>query len=435
MMDKGYIRGVVSVIEKSLSGGRKIEVPQIAATFYVSPRQLYRDFYSLTGHSLYKYIYKRRLSKALNLIKYSACSMADIAYMCGYNSQAAMCRAVKDFAGITPTAYKLQPEDYYFPVLDRETFRQIEVKAESFPAMLSMDFADSRLPGIENRAIACLRALFPDYNGRIWGRNKPQQGNRFCYTLFIEHTYDMLLRLQQSAFQNVTICAPDKGSFASTWADSDEESINQAWNYLYGQWLAHSMFEQADAPYFEEYIFQKNRLKKLLLRIPVKERRQSFKIGVQSCDKRLFIVSTKGGRQAEREASACVMDFVSARYPYLLQSQKEYYVSRTPFTCTCGISVATSRYMPEDGSVTMLCAEEGVYVVLEGACYGNCPEYEAILMQWAAENGFRVDGNAFTVYDVSAGMGKQDIVVKVFLKLAGCCNTSAGKQAIIKSNI
>ena len=50
-----------------------------------------------------------------------------------------------------------------------------------------MKFYHSKLLGIENRAVACLLSVLPGYDGKLFGRNGTQNGNRFCYELYIKH--------------------------------------------------------------------------------------------------------------------------------------------------------------------------------------------------------------------------------------------------------
>ncbi|MDF2686155.1 MAG: hypothetical protein K0S55_1336, partial [Clostridia bacterium] len=62
---KENINQIINYIENNLM--LDFETKLLPKLGYVSPRQLYREFYSLTGHSVKEYIRKRRLSNALAL--------------------------------------------------------------------------------------------------------------------------------------------------------------------------------------------------------------------------------------------------------------------------------------------------------------------------------------------------------------------------------
>ena len=92
-----------------------LSVERLAGAGPLSRSQLYRDFYSVTGHTASEYIRRRRLSNALALIKTSQFPLADIAYQCGFSSQQALNRAVRQTVGMTPLAYKNSEAWYFFP--------------------------------------------------------------------------------------------------------------------------------------------------------------------------------------------------------------------------------------------------------------------------------------------------------------------------------
>ena len=104
MIDTQYIKWMISWIEHNLAGD--LNAVTFADSVYRSRMQLHRDFYSIVGHTVKSYIAKRRLSIALAHIKASVLPLADIAYLSGYSSQQALCRAVKSELGMTPLEYR-----------------------------------------------------------------------------------------------------------------------------------------------------------------------------------------------------------------------------------------------------------------------------------------------------------------------------------------
>jgi AraC-like DNA-binding protein/DNA gyrase inhibitor GyrI len=426
---KLYLNKALTLIENHLS--ESINVEQLAGDCYVSPRQLYRDFYSLTGHPVQEYIRRRRLSKALQMVKYSDMDLSAIAYAYGYSSQAAFCRNVKAFLNMTPKAYKRDAYHYYFPVFHTGMGMQIEVKSEQLPVMLTIHYDDRQLAGIENRAVQALLSLCPDYNGMLLGRNEKQTGRHFCYELQVENSEMMRERLQKSIFVVKGITPPLKRLYAKTIVKNAEADINQAWNYLYSEWMKNSMFEPDDTPYFEQYVLGSGQIQRLVLHLPLRQRVGYPAISIQACPERRFLAATKCGVHAEKAASDLLTAFLASHYPYLLETQKEYYVSDKKEGCTCGILLSDNRYVPDDGSISILTVPAGRYAVMENRCYGNRRDEEAILGAWLTENGMQQDGDAFTVYDASGGAEPGDIHIRSYIKMAENDNTATEKRATI----
>ena len=409
-----YLKTAITVIEKCITD--KVAVEQIAKECYVSPRQLYRDFYSLTGHTINEYVRKRRLSRALSLLRYTNMSIIDIAYQCGYSSQAAFCKTLKYYLDMTASEYRNNSIQYFFPVFNCDNYRQIEVLTETIPETISIHFYHRQLNGIENRALDYWFSIAPNYTGRIFGRNEKQYGKQFCYELRVEYSEDTMSLIQNSRFKVSSVNSPMRCAYATTIVKNNLNDINLAWNYLYTYWLTHSMFEQDSNVYFEEFILRNSIVNKLILYLPVIPRINYFKINIISCEDRLFLVSTKKGSKSEKLASDQVVNFIAQQYPYLLETQKEYYVSKNNDSYTCGIRLNEKRYIMDDGSLSLLTIPEGVYAVIEGSNFGG-NEYETILMQWVNENGFKPLDMPFTIYDVSSGNNHNELMLKSYIRL------------------
>lgn len=411
METKIYLKKAIDKIEQSIS--EKIKIEDLSAECFVSPRQLYRDFYSYTGHSVNEYIRKRRLSKVLSLLKHSYMGIADIAYLCGYSSQQALCKSIKSSICMTPTEYRNNKNTYYyFPLCEEVKIRQISVENKTIPKMICIKFYHSRLTGIENRAVKHLQSILPTYSGRLLGRNGLQRGNQFCYELYIEYGEEYINMIKKSQLTEVIITLEYDGNFASMPVKNSEQDINDAWDFLYGHWLKASMFEVDDTPYFEEYIIRDQKIKKLVLQLPVKPRENFHKINICSFDDRLLVVSAKAGIHAEKSAANTVINFIAENHSYLFHTQEEYYVSRQKECYTCGMVLKKPIYLPADDSMELFTVSDGLYAVLEGSCFGSADEYEHVLLQWLQENGFEITGRPFSIYDISGGTNQNEILVK-----------------------
>ncbi len=416
MESKTYIKKAINKIEQSIS--EKIRIEQLSSECFVSPRQLYRDFYSYTGHSINEYIRKRRMSKALSLLKHSSIGLADIAYLCGYSSQQALCKSIKSTIDMTPTEYRNNKNTYYyFPLCEEDKIRQIGIEYKTIPEMICLKFYHSQLTGIENWAINRLFSVFTTYSGRLIGRNGQQRGNQFCYELYIEYSEEYISILNKSQLAEYAVAAAYDGNFASMSVNNVEPDISEAWNFLYGHWLKVSMFEVDNTTYFEEYIFRDQKIKKLILQLPVKPRENFHKINIDNFDDRLFIVSSKKGRNAEKSATNTVLNYIVANHAYLIHTQKEYYTSKRNESFTCGMALKNPIYIPDDGSMELLMVPSGLYAVLEGSCLGSADEYEEVLLHWLQEKGFEIISKPFSIYDISHGMNQKEITVKTQVRI------------------
>jgi len=275
---------------------------------------------------------------------------------------------------------------------------------------MCLRYYDSRLTGIENRALAWLLASRPDYRGRIFGRSGKQEGSKLCYELFIESSH-----ADQSAIS---------GTFAKTSAPDMEDEINATWDYLYNDWLKTSMFAQAEQPWFEEYIHTNGQVKRLQLYLPVQKRPGFHKIQLCQCEERHFLVACKSGKNAEKESSDAVVRFLTAHYPRLAQSARQLYVSNTaPMTglrlvqgqpYCCGIQLQAPIQLPQKCDVQMLTQPAGEYAVLEGDCCGDTKAYETVLAAWMSGMGLQTAATPFAVYEVAHSFDKRDTRVKIY---------------------
>lgn len=421
MKDKKYTREVLRYIEDNLN--TPFSINDIPLGNYVSTMQLYRDFYNLTGHSVKEYIRKRRLSNALALVKHSDMSFADIAYSCGYSSQQSFCKCVKLSIGHTPLEYKNSDSYFYFPMLSIKSNHQITVSTETIPKTIGLKYYHTQIRDIENRAVNYLLSLLPDYEGRIFGKNGKQLNNRVCYELYIEGNMEILDKLKNSKFLELTNAPEVTAAFAKTTVKNNDEEINAAWNYLFTDWLKSSMFQESDKQYFEEYIYKQGKIKKLVLYLPIEKRNNYNKISLKYCDDMMFLVSRNKGVNAEENASKTVLEFLSDHYPYLVKTAKSFYVARNGMEYTCGVKLEKNLHIPQDSNVEIVHISSGNYAILEGDCCGDSSVYETFLLSWIKDNGFNSnDAAIFTIYETDESFEEENINTKVCIKIKNVKN-------------
>ncbi|WP_162174458.1 helix-turn-helix domain-containing protein [Paenibacillus sp. FSL R7-269] len=418
MPGSARFRQSIAFIEEHLH--EEIPLEQAAQAGFTSLMQLYRDFYTYTGHSVKEYIRKRRLSVALGMIRSSQRPLAEIAYACGYSSQQALCKYVKSATSLTPLAYQKSTACYFFPRFDSEAVRQVTVSTEILPATIHMKFYSTRHGGIEQQALEALYALLPAYQGRLFGRDGQPQGGLFCYELAVEYGPALMHSLTGSIFRELEVVPERSLTCAKLAVRSDEAEIGLAWDYLYLKWLRTSMFEQDEERYGEEYIRKGSEVKRLILYVPVRKRTDYDKISVSFSEGLEFLAASREGEQAEEEAAAAVMNYCSRHHPEVLRTASMFCVIQHGGRCTCGVRLERGQAvaLAGDSGLQILQAPEGRYAVLESSSYGDRGMFIALLESWVEESGCSREGTfPFTTYETVAPGRPDAITMSVWMKL------------------
>ena len=416
VVKNSHIKVIIEYIENNLSSNFDTEL--LTRMGFVSHTQLYRDFYSVTGHSVKEYIRKRRLSNALALIKVSVLSLADVSYQCGYSSQQALCRAVKCALNMTPLEYKNSDSYFFFPLFDECAIQGVTVSTEMIPQTLCIRFYQSSLKGIENKAINALLELVPEYSGRIFGRNSKQCNTRFCYELYLTDTDSVYKKLEKSNFEISHIKTSFISLFATSAAHNEEEKINASWNYLYSRWLPSSMFEYKNEPYYEEYILKNGKPVKLKLYLPIKKRSEETRIILLNNPRLRFVVAKAKGYHAEKIASKTVIDYLSAYYPYIVKTSKEFYLNKEMNTCVCGVRTYSDLRHQGSENVKNFLTDDSNYLVLNSSVAGDYNQYADMLLTFAHDNGMIAERkNIFAVYDAKDSYDNPKIRVYCKVKI------------------
>lgn len=395
---------------------QNVSVNDLAKEFYRSPAQLNRDFYAATGYSVHEYQRCRRLSQALCFIKSSSLSLADISYQCGYSSQQALCREIRNQLGMTATEYRESDAYYFLSDCDSDIPYITEVSKVNIPQTICLRFYHPVLPGLESLAVQTFLASNPDYSGRIFGRNGMQYRNRFCYELYVEESEG----LHTDGFSGGVLRPSYSAVCAQIRVRNVEEEIGAAWDWLYSVWLANSMFVYAGADdltfentYFEEYCHRNTRVPKLRLYLPLRHQNSLMKVTLEH-KTFSFLVSDSTGPSAETEASRTVLQFLAHFRPGVLQNAVQFYHQERDNRCTCGVN--TEGTIPHDDSLRTICYENTPFAILH--CNGIHAYSKASeqLLSWLRENGFQPSDSPFAVYDTTENEDNPDMMVYCPLK-------------------
>ena len=392
-----YLHSLFRYIENNMSAD--LDTGLLSSVGYASHAKLYRVFYNLTGHSVKEYVRKRRLSNALALIKTSDMGLADIAFHCGYSSHQALCRAVRQKLGVTPSEYRHGSTYYFFPPFAGEPLHSVTVANDTIPPTLRVLFYHACLKHIENRAVKAFLTAVPDYRGRIFGRNGKQKGNRLCYELYLTDIESDYTRLGQYGFELAGVTPYSTATFATSLVRNDEQRINAAWDYLYAEWLQHSMFQYTDAPYFEEYLLHNGKPVKLKLYLPIHKRDEDTKITLAGNPELRFVTAKARGRNAEKIASQTVVDYFTRHYPYLMKSSTAFYLQKDADTYVCGIRIHRELQTIKEKNIDSIHTDQSHYLVLESRVMGDYDRYADLLLSFARDNGMAADSkDIFAVY-------------------------------------
>ncbi len=378
-MDKKHINDVIDYIEKNLSIELSPEI--ISKNLFISLSQLYRDFYSYTGHSIKEYIRKRRISNACEKIKYSDMPLDVISTESGCKTQQSFHKQFKSIVGLTPIEYKNSNNYFYFyPFNINKISLAVNVGNEYIPECKTTRFYDSCLIGIEDKAISELGEM----KGRVFGRNANQIDSRFCYEVMTE------------------ISGLDKsGTYATCIVNYNEKDINDGWNYLYNIWLLTSMFEQSDDEYFEEYIFKNGKPYKLKLYLPVRKCKTSHHITISQVSEMYFVVAREIGNNAEHKASEKLMNFFNKNYPLLVENAKHFYVCNYNSTCKCGIECGSTLRLSLNSDFEIIHIPTGKYAILQGDCIGDVQVGVEKINLWLKNNSIaHEEKSVFAIYEI-----------------------------------
>ena len=103
-LDARRLERVMEFIDAHIS--EDLTIDTLADEVYLSPFHFARAFKAATGSAPHRYITDRRIERAKALIAEGRLPLADIAYICGFSSQAHLTRWFKRIVGATPGAYR-----------------------------------------------------------------------------------------------------------------------------------------------------------------------------------------------------------------------------------------------------------------------------------------------------------------------------------------
>jgi AraC-like DNA-binding protein len=96
--------------------GRPLDVPTLARIAHVSPSHFSRSFRATFGETPHRYLQRRRIERAMALLRDTATPVTDVALLVGFNSLGTFSRTFSDVVGVSPTEYRRRTRPVAAPV-------------------------------------------------------------------------------------------------------------------------------------------------------------------------------------------------------------------------------------------------------------------------------------------------------------------------------
>jgi transcriptional regulator GlxA family with amidase domain len=83
-----------------------LDVPALARVAHVSPAHFTRTFRATFGETPHRYLQRRRVERAMSLLRETDRSVTDICFEVGFGSPGTFSRTFRDIVGRSPRAYR-----------------------------------------------------------------------------------------------------------------------------------------------------------------------------------------------------------------------------------------------------------------------------------------------------------------------------------------
>lgn len=103
-IDEEFLKKAIALVEQNMEA-YDFSVDKFSRELGMSRSNLYLKIKAITGESVTGFIKRIRLKKAVELMELKKYTMAEVAYMCGFNTPSYFSTAFKQFYGIMPTEY------------------------------------------------------------------------------------------------------------------------------------------------------------------------------------------------------------------------------------------------------------------------------------------------------------------------------------------
>lgn len=107
--DITFLTKVSTIVDQQITLNKNTNVEEIAASLYMSSRQLHRKMKALTGYAPSAYILRLKIRKACELMGQDTdMSLSDIAFQSGFDTYSNFSRSFKSICDVSPSKYRDQ---------------------------------------------------------------------------------------------------------------------------------------------------------------------------------------------------------------------------------------------------------------------------------------------------------------------------------------
>ncbi len=259
------VERVIKYIEENLT--LKIDLEEVAERACFSLYHFHKVFHAITQTTIKEYIRKRRLTEAALELINTEKRIIDIAFDYQYQSQEAFTRAFKELFGTTPARYRRRKEHYI--MLQREELTVNRLKHLNggmtlTPKIVNKD--EFMIIGVEyygtnqNNEIA---ELWGDFSKRIPEiKNIVNPGTNLGVCEHVpgltdDSSFSYIICVEVDSLVEIPHGMVGKKIAAQQYAvfthKGSADSLNETYQYIYGNWFLKSDYERTEDPDFELY--------------------------------------------------------------------------------------------------------------------------------------------------------------------------------------
>jgi len=251
---------------------RPVKLGELADVACFSEFHFHRIFGAVSGETLNNFTIRLRLEKAARLLRYSDQSLTEIALDCGFSSSATFSRAFRSGYETSPSEFRksgeIKKSKICKELFPKDTYglpMSAEEKRAAFPVKL-IDVPEREVAYIRvtnafgpDRVLTALKALID------WAKSENifSQGTLFGMTVDDPHvTPKHLYRYEVCMASSMPFeCMAGMSKlkmpamrYAAIRVSGNLHRVATAWDYLYRDWLIHSVHEPEHAPALEVFL-------------------------------------------------------------------------------------------------------------------------------------------------------------------------------------
>ncbi len=262
------INSAINFIEKNLT--ENIGVKDVSDNVFSSLWHFQRIFRCMTGHSIYSYIRKRRLSEAANELILTNAKIIDIALKFQYETPETFLREFKKTYGSTPSEYRKTSEHPVFEKIDIYEDRYKNVYDRNGIEFRPVTRGKIGFVGQKHRTTMQKNQSAMDipeiwrgsFQNQIFSQIPNPLNPKITLGVYTnwdyEENFDFLVGTEVG---DETVPPPDFVKYTLppakymlfTIPGNSSEKLIYAWKYIYGTWLPNSGYDRGDRDDFEVF--------------------------------------------------------------------------------------------------------------------------------------------------------------------------------------